>query len=88
MLKTYLYIPDELNKEIVQLASTQKKSKAAVLRAVITKGIEATKKERASGAEWLLKLAEMAKKYDVKGPKDLSINHDYYLYGGKKKYKT
>lgn len=88
MLKTYLYLPEELNLEIKRLVAQEKKSKAAVLRTVIAKGIDATKKERTSGAEWLLKLAETAKKYNVKGPKDLSINHDYYLYGGKKKYKT
>lgn len=84
MVKTYLYIPEDLNKEINQLALAKKASKASVLRAVIRKGVEA-EKEIKSGAEVLLELAAYAKKHHIHGPRDLSINHDYYLWGGKKK---
>lgn len=85
MIKTYLHIPEDLNKEINQLAEIKKTSKAAVLRAALAKGIEAEKRERTSGAEVLLKLAEMAKKSNFKGPRDASLNHDYYLWGFPKK---
>src|SRR4051794_20755684 len=35
-------------------------------------------------AKTLLKLVEIAKQSPGQGPRDLSINHDYYLHGGKK----
>jgi len=85
MLKTYLYIPDELDKQIIKAAKSQKKSKAEVIRKALEKGFESMETQKPGGAEVLLKLAEIAKKYNVKGPRDLSVNHDYYLWGGKKK---
>lgn len=83
MLKTYLYIPENLEEKITLAAKTQNKSKAEVIRQAIQKGLETI--ERGSGAEVLLKIAALAKKHHVKGPRDLSINHDYYLWGGRKK---
>ena len=38
MLKTYLYIPDELDKQIIKAAKSQKKSKAEVIRKALEKG--------------------------------------------------
>lgn len=86
MLRTYLYIPDHLEKQINQAVQAQKKSKAEVLRQALEKGLERLV-PKAGGAETLLKLAEIGRKYNIKGPKDLSINHDYYLWGGKKRSK-
>lgn len=85
MIKTYLHIPEDLNREINQLAQAKKTSKAAVLRAVLKKGVDAEKREKTSGAEVLLELAAYAKKHRIQGPRDLSINHDYYLWGFPKK---
>lgn len=39
MLKTYLYIPDELNKRISQAAKDQKKSKAEVIREALSESL-------------------------------------------------
>ena len=39
MLKTYLYIPEELNLRITSTAKTQAKSKAEVMRQAMEKGI-------------------------------------------------
>jgi len=85
MLKTYLYIPDELNEKISRAANAQKKSKAEVIRKALEKGIKEEGEQTISGAEVLLKLGELAKKYKVKGPRDASVNHDYYLWGFPKK---
>ncbi len=87
MLRTYLYIPDELEKKINYTAKQQKKSKAAVVRYALEAGFESIEKQKPGGAEVLLQLAEIAKKYQIRGPKDLSENHDYYLWGGKKRTK-
>lgn len=85
MLKTYLYIPEQLGEEINFLAKMQKKSKAKVMRDVLQEGINTFKKRQYAGAEALLELAKTAKKYKIKGPRDGSVNHDYYLWGLPKK---
>ena len=85
MLRTYLYIPEHLREKINHTARNQKKSKAEILREAIKKGLEKMEEQNASGAEALLEIAEMAKKLKVKGPKDASLNHDYYLWGLPKK---
>lgn len=81
MLKTYLYIPDDLEKQIVLAARLGKKSKAEVLRQALQEGLDVLRKQKGGGAEVLLKIAELGKKYKVKGPKDASIRMDYYLWG-------
>ena len=80
MLKTYLYLPEELDNEIRQVAKTKKKSKAEVLREAISSGIKTMKQESNSGLEVFRKLAEIGKKYNVTGPKDSAANHDHYLW--------
>lgn len=40
MLKTYLYIPDELNRKIEQTSKLNGKSKAEVIRNAIENGLE------------------------------------------------
>ncbi len=88
MVKTYLYIPEQLDEQISRAVKAQKKSKAEVLRTAIQEGLDAMKKQKTGGAETLLKLAEISKKANFKGPRDGSINHDYYLWGLPKKNPT
>ena len=85
MLKTYLYIPEYLGEKITQTARNQNKSKAEVIRVALEQGLDSLEKQRSGGAEVLLELAEFAKKNKVKGPRDASVNHDYYLWGLPKK---
>lgn len=85
MLKTYLYIPDHLEEKILQVARTQKKSKAEVMRQALESGLKKFKRQGNAGVEVLLKLAELGEKYHIRGPKDASVNHDYYLWGLPKK---
>lgn len=87
MLRTYLYIPEHLEKKITHKAKEEKKSKAEVIRQTLEVGFESLEKQKPGGAEVLLQLAEIARKYNIKGPEDLSENHDYYLWGGKKRAK-
>ncbi len=81
MLKTYLYIPEHINNKINQTAAAQKKPKAEIIRRALEEGFEAMERQKNGGTDVLLALSEYAKKYKVKGPKDLSVNHDYYLWG-------
>lgn len=85
MLKTYLYIPDHLNDKIIRAAKAQKKSKAEVIRKALEKGIYENEQGKNAGIEFLFKLAELGKKANLKGPRDASVNLDYYLWGLPKK---
>lgn len=85
MLKTYLYIPDHLDKKITKTAREQKKSKAEVVRETLEVGFESLERQKPDGVQVLLELADFAKKYKGQGPKDASLNHDYYLWGLPKK---
>lgn len=80
MLKTYLYIPDHLDEKVKQAARLQKKSKAEVMRQALEKGIRAVQQQGTASAEVLLKIAELGRKYNVKGPKDSSTKMDKYLW--------
>ncbi len=81
MLKTYLYIPDELDKKVTRIIKAKKISKAAFTRDALKEKVERVERsENYSSADIFLKLAEMGKKYKLKGPKDLSKNHNKYLW--------
>ena len=77
MIRTQIYLPKQLYQTIDLVAKKEKKAKAQVIREVLEEGVKS--KQGNAGAE-LLKLAKMAKKYNWKGPKDLSQNIDKYLY--------
>ena len=81
MFKTYLYIPEELNKKIIRVTIDRKKSKASIMREALEKGLDDIQKEGNASAEVLLKLAEIGRKYNVKGPIDSSEKMDEYLWG-------
>ena len=80
MLKTYLYVPEEINTEITKLAAIQRVSKGVVIRAVLREGLTAIKKPKTGGIEALLKIAELGERINAKGPKYLSSNIDKYLW--------
>lgn len=80
MLKTYLYIPEQLEKKINLTAKTQNKSKAEIIRQALEKGITAVTRQGTASAQALLQIAEIGRKFNVKGPKDGSKNMDEYLW--------
>jgi predicted DNA-binding protein len=81
MLKTYLYIPEQLEEKIKYTAKAQKRSKADVIRQALEKGIFAVQQQGTASVQVLLKIAELGRKYKVKGPKDAVERFDEYLYG-------
>ena len=87
MYRTYIYLPEELKYEIEATAQSQKKSKAEVIRKALESGLKKTKTNPPNSAAALVKMAKMAEKLGGGGPKDLSINHDYYTWGGEKRFK-
>lgn len=81
MLKTYLYIPDHINEKIDRTAKAQKKAKAEVIRQALEEGLSAIEKKKSGGAESLLKLAEIGRRANFKGPRDSSTRIDELLWG-------
>ena len=81
MIKTYLYIPEELNDKITFVAKMAKKSKAEVMREALTKSLPSYDKKVAASANVLLRLAEIGKNHTFKGPKDSSQRIDELLWG-------
>lgn len=75
MVRTQVYLTDELRSQIDLLAKKEKKPAAKVLRELLVEGIKA-KKPKESAGDALLRLANV----NAKGPADLSKNIDKYLY--------
>ena len=81
MLKTYLYLPEQLDQKIYLVAQTQNKSKAEVIRLALEKGINAVSQQGTASALVLLKLATLGKQSNLRGPKDSSVRMDDLLWG-------
>lgn len=74
MIRTQIYIPEEIHQATKFLAQKQGKSMAELLRSFITMGvIEEKKKIKTPSLDRLIKLGVKG------GPKDLSKNFDKYL---------
>ncbi len=80
MLKTFLYLPEELNKKIEQAAEEQGKSKAEVLRIAIKEGLGTTTFQSNASAQSMLRIEEIGQKNNIFGPKDASTEIDKYLW--------
>lgn len=74
MIRTQVYLPEDLYTRIHLEARREKKKAAAVVRELLQKGLVQKKKQSLGDA--LLELSKIG----AKGPRDLSINHDKYLY--------
>jgi len=77
MIRTQIYLPKQLYQEIDLVAKREKKPKAQVIRESLERALE--KKAETIG-EALGKLINAGKQFHLHGPKDLSTNHDKYLY--------
>ena len=80
MIRTQIYLPKDLYHHIDQVAKREKKAKAQIIRDTLEEGLRRRQKTQKNAGEVLLEIAAMAKKYKWRGPKDLSTNHDKYLY--------
>lgn len=79
MIRTQIYLPQQLYQAIDLVAKKEKKAKAQVIREALEKDME---KKQGNAGKFLLEIAELGKKLNLKGPKDLSVNIDKYLYEG------
>ena len=77
MIRTQIYLPEDLYQEVKIVAKKESKKSAQVMRDLLSEGLIRRKKKGTIG-EALLYLSTVAVKG---GPPDLSTNHDKYLYG-------
>lgn len=82
MIRTQIYIPDDIHRQLVSMANYQKKSMAELVRDFLEQGLKKELNADYTGIKTLQALSKLNLKG---GPKDLSKNLDHYLYGGPKK---
>ena len=78
-----MYLEEQIYKDLTIMAKREKKSMAGVTREILKEGIQKRKEVDTSGKQVLQNLLNMRV---TGGPRDLSLNHDSYLYGGKKEH--
>lgn len=81
MIRTQIYLPEDLKQDLEFLAQKEKKTVAEIVR-------RALKREMASKKEATVDIFAKIASYAGKGPKDLSTNLFDYLYGEKSDYAT
>lgn len=75
MIRTQIYIPDELHQAAKTIAKRKKAPLAHILRSFIFAGVKEEKRKLKSKP-----LSRLAKLGITEGPHDLSSNMDKYLY--------
>jgi len=94
--RTQLMLDEQTKNDLLYLSMATNRSMSSLVREFVVEKVKIEKKKAvrakrtsANGVEILLKMAESAErlseKYPSKGPSDLSINHDHYLYGAPKR---
>lgn len=85
MVRTQIYLPVKLKQRLQAEARVRELSFSEILREQLEEYLKDRKTSRINGAQILLEGArwaeEYAKKENIHAPKDLSVNHDKYLYG-------
>lgn len=79
MKRTQLNLDAKTYYQLVSYARQEKTSISSAARSLISKGAEVTFDKKSINP--FLELAKVGEKYKMKGPRDLSTNIDYYLYG-------
>lgn len=81
--RTQIYFPEELYSRIALRARQESKSSAQVIREAVEEYLEKNKERE---IDWENDpIFEAIGFIKNSGVSDMSINHDYYIYGGKRK---
>lgn len=79
MKRTQLYLKPITHQNVAREAKRRRCTMAQVIRERLEEKFDVPTQK--VGAVGLLKMAERARRRGAKGPRDLSENLDYYLYG-------
>lgn len=82
MIRTQMYLEEDIHKDLTRLAQQENKSMAEVTRDILKEGLKTRKTIDTSGKQTLQKLLAMGV---TGGDPYLSENIDHYLYGAPKK---
>jgi hypothetical protein len=82
MIRTQVYLDDQIHRDLIHLAQRENKSMAEVTRDILKEGIQKKKTVDTSGKGAMLAIANIKAKSD---DPYLSENIDHYLYGAPKK---
>ena len=88
MQRFQIYLPEDLSIELKLLAKREQKPTAQIIRTVLHAGLNQKNKKKKNAGDFLLNLAKMGEKSNMKTPDDLSTNLIDYLYGEKSEYAT
>lgn len=80
LIPTTIYLDPRVKKRLQIIARTRKSTDAEVIREALNVGLHSFKTEVSPSIQGLKNIASEAKKMRSKGPKDLSVNHDKYLW--------
>lgn len=75
-----VYLDACLKRQLQLIARAHRSKDAEVIREGLGAGLESIKTKQPLALEGLHNIAVAAKKNNIKGPKDLSVNHDKYLW--------
>jgi predicted transcriptional regulator len=81
MIRTQVYLTEQLAQDIKRLATSTQQPQAQVIRDALEQGLQELTAHTSNTAKGLLALAELGRKLNVHGPADLSARLDDYLYG-------
>ena len=73
-------VPEYLLKKIAATAKIQNKDKIEVIRQALERGISKIQKSNNASARALINIANIGRKYKLKGPRDSSEKMDEYLW--------
>lgn len=82
MIRTQVYLEDQIHKDLLQLAHQEGTSMAEVTRDILKEGIKKRKTIDTTGVKTLLSLSKIGA---TSNDPSLSANIDHYLYGAPKK---
>ena len=77
MIRTQIYIPQPLHRQLLHIAHKRGRSMAQMIREFITSGLEQNRGKDDGGKKTIANLLNIK---SSAGPKDLSKNLDHYLY--------
>src|SRR3989338_11690857 len=81
MIRTQVYLPEDLYQQLKLLAKQENTNFSQLIREGVNEVVDKKRKKRHIGVDTLLALAQIGKNYQIKTPRDLASKIDYYLYG-------
>ena len=76
MIQKHISLPEELDRKIRERVKRLNQPEEQVITQLIEEGLNKPQQQWKNAGEALKSLSELG----IKGPKDLAINHDKYLY--------